>query len=379
MSWTACYYFLVRYIRTERPANLYGLAVGLALSFLNKYNVIFLMAGIGLGWLMVPQRRLLFSWHLLMAALVFLAIISPNLVWQYQNGIPFIKHMKQLSSTQLVNMSRTGFIREQFLFFLNSFFLIVLAWIGFARKFEFRRYLMIPLSFLVTVGFYLWFKAKGYYAIGLYPVLLSFGAVYLEDITVTGRRYVRVIGLIVIFLLVIPLIRIAMPYMSAEKMMERISVYREVGMLTWEDGREHHLPQDFADMRGWRELAYITDSAVNQLKERDQVLIITNNYGQAGAINYYGTTGVKALSFNADYLNWFPLGKPIRHVIRVMETEDDDDDPERTEERSLCDTLILAGEIRDTLAREKGTKVYVMKGVKQSVWERIEQEVRSKK
>ncbi|KKX47100.1 hypothetical protein L950_0228290 [Sphingobacterium sp. IITKGP-BTPF85] len=26
-------------------------------------------------------------------------------------------------------------------------------------------------------------------------------------------------------------------------------------MLTWEDGKEHQLPQDFADMLGWKELA----------------------------------------------------------------------------------------------------------------------------
>jgi hypothetical protein len=106
---------------------------------------------------------------------------------------------------------------------------------------------------------------------------------------------------------------------------------------------------------------------------------------------------VKALSFNADYLNWFRFDMPLKHVIRVMEVDRDDDDPGRTEEKSLCDTLILAGEIRDELAREKGTRVYVMKQVKEElarekgtrvyvmkqvkegVWERIRLEVDSKK
>jgi hypothetical protein len=180
---------------------------------------------------------------------------------------------------------------------------------------------------------------------------------------------------VIVLLLTLPLLKIAFPYMSAEKMKENQEMYRKMGFLRWEDGKEHHLPQDFADMRGWRELAYITDSAMNSLKERDQVLVITNNYGQAGAINYYSADDINALSFNADYLDWFPVGKPIKHVIRVITDEKDDDDPGRTQERSLCDTLILAGEVKDELARERGTKVYIMKNVKGDVWPIILQEI----
>jgi hypothetical protein len=81
------------------------------------------------------------------------------------------------------------------------------------------------------------------------------------------------------------------------------------------------------------------------------------------------------VSFNADYLDWFPLGKPIKHVIRVMEAEVDDDDPERNQERSLCEELILAGQIEHPLAREKGTKIWIMKNVKGDIWPLILEEI----
>jgi hypothetical protein len=150
-------------------------------------------------------------------------------------------------------------------------------------------------------------------------------------------------------------------------------------LLKWEDGMEHHMQQDFADMLGWREMAFKVDSAVNSLKEKNEVLILANNYGQAGAVNYYTINKLQAVSFNADYLDWFPVGQPIKHVVRIMEIEKDDDDPERKQERSLCDTLILAGEIRNPYARERGTKIWVMKHVKGDVWPIILKEIREHK
>ena len=125
MSWTALYYFLVRYIRLGNPRDLYIMAVVLALSFLNKYNVIFPVAGLSLAWVLLPERKLLWNKHVVGAAVLFLLLVFPNLVWQVQNNIPFIHHMKELSRTQLVNVSRFGFIKEQFLYFISSLFILI--------------------------------------------------------------------------------------------------------------------------------------------------------------------------------------------------------------------------------------------------------------
>jgi hypothetical protein len=376
--WTAFYYFLVRYIHRQKPVNLYIMAFVLALAFLNKYNMLFLVAGLVPALLISPERKILLSKHAWFALALFLFLIHGNIVWQVHNGVPFFKHMKELADTQLVNMSRAGFIKEQFLFFLNSIFLLIIAFIGFFRYRPFKPYRFIFLGSAITILLYLYFRAKGYYSIGLYPVLLAFGAVYFEHLT-PGKKYLRVASIAFILLLFLPLLRLAFPYMKAEKMVAESTIYRDVGLLRWEDGKEHHMQQDFADMLGWRELAYKVDSAVNTLKEKDKVMILTNNYGQAGAINFYTINNIQAVSFNADYLDWFPVGQPVQHVIRVMTMEDDDDDPGRTQERSLCDTLILAGEITNRLAREHGTKIWVMKNVKGEVWPIILKEIEEHK
>ncbi|HSF45502.1 MAG TPA: glycosyltransferase family 39 protein [Chitinophagaceae bacterium] len=376
--WTAFYFYLIRYINRKKAIDLYIMALVLALAFLNKYNVLFLGAGLLPALLVSPQRKMLASKHLWFALALFLFLIHGNIIWQIHNGIPFIRHMKELADTQLVNMSRMDFMKEQFLFFLNSIFLLVFAFFGCFRYAPFKPYRFVFLGFVISIILYIYFRAKGYYSIGLYPVLIGFGAVYFEQLT-RNRNNIRVLGIAFLILVFLPFVRLAFPYMKAEKMVADTTFYRDAGLLKWEDGKEHHMQQDFADMLGWRELAYKVDSAVNTLKEKDEVLILASNYGQAGAINYYSINALHAVSFNADYLNWFRMDKRITHIVRVLDVDEDDDDPERTQERSLCDTLILAGEITNPYAREKGTKIWLMKNVKPEVRGVIEAELKSKK
>ena len=378
MAWTAAFYFLVRYLHRGTIVNLYVLAFVFAIAFLNKYNVIFPMAGIGLAWLLLPQHRLLWTPHFVGAVVLFLLLIAPNIYWQYTHGIPFVKHMRELADSQLVNMERSNFIKEQVLFFMHPLFLSVLGIIGFFRFKSFSPYRVFPLGMLITLGIYVWFHAKGYYAAGLYPALFAFGAAYLDHYTYTRNRIWRPVTLGLVVVLFIPFLLVAFPYASAEIMAASPEKYRKLGLLRWEDGKEHALQQDFADMLGWREMAYLTDSAVNLLNEKDHTLIIADNYGEAGAVNYHGTTGLRAVSFNADYLYWFPIGKPVKHIVRIISESNFLKDPGLSDERSFCDTMILVGEVTNTYAREKCTKVFVMKNLKGDVWPVIEKEIEEK-
>jgi hypothetical protein len=192
MSWTVLFYIIVLYLNREKAIYLILAAGILGIAFLNKYNVLFPMAGIGLAWLIFPERKLLFTKYLIGAVILFLLIILPNVLWQIRNDIPFIHHMKLLAKTQLENMSRANFIKEQLLFFSNSIFLLVLAFIAFLRFDAFKRYRLIPASFIITIAIYMWFNAKSYYSVGLYPVLIAFGAFYLEYITERRTRLWRI-------------------------------------------------------------------------------------------------------------------------------------------------------------------------------------------
>ncbi len=148
-------------------------------------------------------------------------------------------------------------------------------------------------------------------------------------------------------------------------------------MLTWEDGKEHPLPQDFADMLGWQELARKVDSLYDQIPRSENTLVLCDNYGQAGAINYYSKRGIKAVSFNADYINWFDLNKAYRNVIRIK------DRWERERELAITSPFfgksILADSITNSYAREYGTVIFTFIHAKININERISKEIASEK
>ncbi len=104
---------------------------------------------------------------------------------------------------------------------------------------------------------------------------------------------------------------VAFPNRSPDYYITHKETFHKLGMLRWEDGKEYPLPQDFADMLGWKELAAKVDKVYLELDDPAHTLVLCDNYGQAGAINFYSKYGIQAVSFNADYINWFDLHKKV--------------------------------------------------------------------
>lgn len=94
--WSLSAYLLIRYINEQQNKYLYLLAVALALGWMSKYSITFFIAGILIGLLLTPLRKLFTNKHLYLAALLARLIISPNIYWQYMHCWPVISHMKKL-------------------------------------------------------------------------------------------------------------------------------------------------------------------------------------------------------------------------------------------------------------------------------------------
>ena len=85
------------------------------LGFLNKYSIVFLYTSFGLAMLFTRYRKLYSTKYFVLAIIIALLIISPNLYWQFENNWPVMQHMQELRRTQLVHVESLGFIAEQFL------------------------------------------------------------------------------------------------------------------------------------------------------------------------------------------------------------------------------------------------------------------------
>ncbi len=198
-------------------------------------------------------------------------------------------------------------------------------------------------------------------------MLIAFGSVYLEKIIETSRRkYVKPVLIVLVIGLSIPFILIAFPYRSPEQIQKISERYKNLGLLRWEDGKDHNMPQDFADMLGWSDLARKTDTAYAKLADKIHTLVLCDNYGEAGAINYYSKfKSINAVSFNADYINWIPLDKEIKNLILIREAEDDGSAIAKA--TPLFNSVTLVGVNDNPYSREFGTKIFLLEGAKTDV------------
>ncbi|WP_348823428.1 ArnT family glycosyltransferase [Flavobacterium aestuarii] len=379
LCWTAFYFILIKYINSENAKWLYVSAIVFVFGFLNKYNIAFLFIGL-VPAIAVTQQRKIFAQPKLYLAFAFgLLLILPNLLWQYRNNFPVIHHLKELADTQLVYVDRLGFLKSQLLFFIGSLLVIVSGLLSLLFYKPFKKYRFFFWSIVFTLAIFMYFKAKDYYAIGLYPIYIAFGSVYLENQLKEGwKRYLQPVLIVMPILFFIPMYTAFFPNKSPEYIVAHSKPYQDLGLLRWEDGKNHSLPQDFADMLGWKELAVKVDSVAETLPDLEHTIILCDNYGQAGAINYYSKNKrVTANSFNADYVNWISLDKEIKDVVLIKEKNDED--PERKVEKPFFDTIYVAAKRMNKYARESEITIYVLKGAKIDVRKRIKQEIDSEK
>ncbi|MEO8567962.1 MAG: glycosyltransferase family 39 protein [Ginsengibacter sp.] len=365
--WTLVYFTFIKYINTQNSKWLYAAALAFGFGFLSKYNIVFLAMGLLPAILLTKQRKIFLDKNLYISIAIAIIIVLPNIVWQYKNNFPTLHQLQDLSRTQLVNVSRAGFIKEQFLFFISSFFIVIASFIALLFYEPFKKYKLFFWGYFITIIIYIFLKAKAYYAIGLYPVLIAFGSVYLEKIIETSRRkYVKPVLIVLVIGLSIPFILIAFPYRSPEQIQKISERYKNLGLLRWEDGKDHNMPQDFADMLGWSDLARKTDSAYAKLADKIHTLVLCDNYGEAGAINYYSKfKNINAVSFNADYINWIPLDKEIKNLILIREAEDDGSAIAKA--TPLFNSVTLVGVNDNPYSREFGTKIFLLEGAKTDV------------
>jgi len=379
LSWTTFYFVLIKYFAGKNPKWFFAAAIVFAIGFLNKYNIAFLLIGLLPALLLTEERNVFKEKKFYLAIGLGFILILPNLLWQYNNDFPVFHHLKQLADIQLVHVNRWDFVKNQLLFFFGSLLVIIAALYGLLFYKPFKKYQVFFWSLFFTLAVLVWFKAKDYYAIGLYPIYIAFGSVFVvEKLNQGWKKYLQPVFIAFPMLAFIPMYQIAFPNKSPEYIVNNSGPDKKMGLHRWEDGKDHALPQDYADMLGWKQLAEKVDSIFSGLPNPDETLILCDNYGQAGAINYYTKNNkVIALSFNADYIDWFDLNKKITDVILVKEM--DDEDKERKVEIPLFDSVYLAGKRINQYAREEEISIYVLRGAKVDVRKRIIEERDKKK
>ncbi len=377
--WTFSAYSLLLFIKTHAPHYLYWIAVSLALGFMSKHSAVFFMLGIFVAMLATPYRKLLLFRQFYVAAGIALLLVLPNLLWQYFHSFPVVHHMKELRETQLVHIGSATFLVNQLLMNLPAAFVWIggLIWLLFFK--QAKRYRMIALIYLSVILLLMICSGKDYYALGTYPMLFAAGGVWLEQVAKKRWYWTRYAAVAVILLLFTVSIPVLLPVWTPNQLAAYYHKYGmdKSGLLKWEDQQQHPLPQDFADMLGWREMATKVSTVYHQLPDSTQAatLIYCRNYGQAGAVNYYGQQLPFVHSDNGSFLLWMPDTFRIKNLLFVGETQ-----PEKGDEVfDQFEHVKVMDSITNPLAREFGTKIILYENGNNKVNGMIEKGIKEMK
>ena len=356
--WILSAYLFFRLIDSGNPRFWLWIGLVFGLGFLNKYSIVFLYIGLGISMLLTSYRHLFLNKRFLWGCLIGLLIITPNLIWQYQNNWPVLHHMDELRRTQLVHVSAAGFVRDQFL--MNAH--VLLFWIAALLALLFYRkeskYRFFGLGFIFTVLLILAGSGKGYYTLGVYPLLFVFGAYLTEKYL---AKYIKPIFIaLVVFMgigLYISLAFDGIPFLTFEQASNK-SAFR------WEDGKQYDIPQDMADMTGWQEIGEEVKNLYVSLGEenRNNCEIFTNHYGQGGAVMFYGkeVNIPQPISTTGSFIFWSPDSIDKDYVIYVHSDLGNTTNPDSLLP-TLFDEVRLEKVIDNKFFREDGTKIYLCK------------------
>lgn len=334
--WTLAIYLSIRIVAA--PANRLPqlwLALGVvsALGMYGKYSMLLPLAGLALGLIATPQRRILRTPYVVYAAGVAVVLLLPNLIWQASHGWPILEvlrgdltHRPAFAAGFALEYrdwaaNAKAFTLEQLLYTNPAAVPVWLAGtIAPFRLASLRELRFVSVAYLFVFLAAIALEAKGYYIIGFYAALLAIGAVAVER----ARAVVRtgVLGAVTVVGLA------AMPLSLPVFPVNALIAYTQRLGLTGSSGTPAHLIQPvFAEEFGWERLARDVASVYLALPQeaRASTGIYADTYADAGALDFFGPRhGLPAaISSQNNYYLWGTRGYTGAALIAIGATRID--------------------------------------------------------
>lgn len=304
LIWAAVILLFLRLLKTgdERLWLAIGVAGGVGL--LTKYTIGLLAVGLVVGLLASGPRRWLRTRWPYLAAGIALVIAAPNIVWQIANDFPSLEFTQNNNANE--REGPLGWIGMQFIFI--GFLAIPLFLIGvheLLRSPAARRYRSLGWAtaaiFVVVVAL----GAKPYYVGPLYPLAFAAGAIVIErQVRERGRTWLTpAMGALLVLNGLIPAV-LLLPIVPPEAL---------------QDAGINDINKELGEMVGWPDLVNTVETAYADLppEGRARTAIVTQNYGEAGALEILGGDLPDPFSGHNSYYFWEPENERITSVLAV--------------------------------------------------------------
>ena len=328
LCWLLFSFLMIRLIQTEDPKYwIYiGITSGVALLF--KITILYLGLGWLIGLIVTKQRKLLFRREVLWAGVLVLIICSPYLLWQIQHRFISLEYYHNYAAGKVSSFSLPGYLLEQVINMSPFTFPIWLAglyYLLFHPQGKILRSAGITYLVILLISYFT--KAKPDLIMPYYAILLAAGCLWLGNLLAGGgKRWLQAAVFLLVVISGLAVLPAARPVLPVKTF---IKIYGKIFPRTDVEGHTlPNLPQTLADCFGWQEMTRKVAQVYHSLPEADRVkaCIVARNYGEAGAIEYYGAKyhlPLPPVSGHLQYYIWGPGRFSGEVVIAVGFSYDD--------------------------------------------------------
>ena len=327
LIWAAALYALLRLCRGYGPGGWLLLGLVLGLGVLTKFSVAFIGLAIVAGVLLSPLRSALLTPWPWVGLAVALSVGAPSLVGQIRLGFPVVAQMAELRASQLDRVTPAAFLLGQLLWG-PAVLLAIAGLYGLLAGQALRQFRALGWSCVAAFAIIVLLQGKPYYAGPLYPALFAGGAVLFERAADGLAAEILQVGTVAILLAFgVVTLPLGVPILPPPAMARDVHALGVKAAVRTNTGGTLALPQDYADMLGWEEQAATVARVYHTLpaQQRELAVVVAGNYGEAGALDYYGPRyGLpEVVSPAGSYWFFGPGDRPGEVVITIGVPEDD--------------------------------------------------------
>lgn len=290
--WVLALYLLIRILREDRPQLWLGFGLVAGISLTDKISFLYLGLALAIGLLLTSWRSQLRRWQLWAGGGIALGFFMPYILWNIAHGLPTVEFWANYGE-KVYRAGPPEFILQQILTMHPLTLPVWLTGLIFFFLPAGKRYRPLGWMYLVLLIVFMVQGAKFYFLAPFYPGLLAAGAYQAERFFAKRQlAWARPASLLAVAFGGLLFAPMAMPLLPLDLEVRYHTALRPYLHAQMENEDSALFPQNLADQFGWVEMADTFAAIVNRLPAEDKakVCIFTSNYGEAGALEFFGPT-----------------------------------------------------------------------------------------
>ncbi|NIG55135.1 glycosyltransferase family 39 protein [Chitinophaga sp. Cy-1792] len=326
LFWVLSFYQLFKFVQSSDRKHLWYLTLFVTLGFLTKYDMLFFMTGLVALLTSKHTRQALVSNRWWQCVLVFLVVVTPNIIWQSQHEWPVYQMFHRLYETQLDHQGK-GDILKGIMLASNPVSLLLLVpgiiWLFFRKPGRIYR----TVGIAIVVSFLVLLKANGknYYFFSIIFTILPFGAVWVEEKLIGWQQWL-LWPVTAILLTGAVLIPFGFPLLTLDNYLQHYYKYQQKDI----PGGKYAVPyEEYYTQEMWPhvlgEMRAVYDSL--PAAEKKDCMVWGKHYNQTGIFELMGKQyGLpKEFGYHGSFYSWAPASGAMPQTVVALAFNDTPD------------------------------------------------------